>query len=77
MLWPDAPKWLTAAVYVALGWVAVIAFPQLVDELGVAGWRWSRRGGMLYTAGAVVYALRRPDPVPRPCSATTRSSTCS
>jgi hemolysin III len=64
MLWPDTPKWLTAAVYVTLGWVAVIAFPQLAGELGVTGMALVAGGGILYTAGAVVYALRRPDPVP-------------
>ena len=64
MLWPDTPKWLTAAVYVTLGWVAVIAFPELARELGVTGMALVVGGGVLYTAGAVVYALRRPDPVP-------------
>jgi hemolysin III len=64
MLWPDTPKWLTAAVYIALGWVAVIAFPQLVSELGVLGMSLIAGGGLLYTAGAVVYALQRPDPAP-------------
>jgi hemolysin III len=64
LLWPDTPKWLTAAVYVALGWVAVAAFPQLAGELGVAGMSLIAAGGVLYTAGAIVYALRRPDPAP-------------
>jgi len=64
MLWPDTPKWLTAAVYVALGWVAVAAFPQLAGEIGVAGMALIAGGGVLYTAGAVVYALKRPDPAP-------------
>ena len=64
LLWLDAPKWLTAAVYVALGWVAVIAFPELAAELGVGGMALVAGGGVLYTAGAVVYALRRPDPAP-------------
>jgi hemolysin III len=64
MLWPDTPKWLTAGVYVALGWVAVAAFPELAGELGVAGMALIAGGGVLYTAGAVVYALKRPDPAP-------------
>jgi hemolysin III len=64
LLWPDTPKWLTAAVYVALGWVAVIAFPELATELGVTGMALIAGGGVLYTVGAVVYALRRPDPAP-------------
>jgi hemolysin III len=51
-------------VYVALGWVAVAAFPDLIDELGVTGTALVVAGGLLYTAGALVYALKRPDPVP-------------
>ena len=64
LVWIDAPKLLTAIVYVALGWVAVAAFPDLFDELGVTGTALVVAGGLLYTAGALVYALRRPDPVP-------------
>ena len=64
MLWPDTPKWLTAGVYVALGWVAVAAFPELAGELGVGGMALIAGGGVLYTAGAIVYALKRPDPAP-------------
>jgi len=64
MLWPDTPKWLTAAVYVTLGWGAVIAFPELASELGFLGMFLVAGGGVLYTAGAIVYALRRPDPAP-------------
>ena len=64
LVWIDAPKWLKAAVYVALGWVAVIAMPALAQELGAVGVSLLMGGGLLYTAGAVVYALRRPDPAP-------------
>ena len=64
MFWPDTPKWLTATVYVTLGWVAVIAFPELASELGITGMGLVAGGGILYTVGAVVYALRRPDPAP-------------
>jgi hemolysin III len=64
LVWIDAPKLLTAIVYVALGWVAVAAFPDLIDELGLTGTALVVAGGLLYTAGAVVYAFRRPDPVP-------------
>jgi len=64
LLWIDAPKWLVALTYVLLGWVAVAAFPGLLDELGVAPTLLAGAGGVLYTLGAVVYALRRPDPAP-------------
>jgi len=65
LVWIDAPKWVFAAVYVALGWVSVAVFgelPAAVGWLGVAG---LAGGGLLYTAGAVVYASERPNPWPR------------
>jgi hemolysin III len=65
LAWIDAPRWLTAGTYVALGWVALIAFPQLAERLDAAPLTLIAIGGTLYTIGAVVYALRRPDPWPR------------
>ena len=64
LVWIDAPKWVVALTYVLLGWVAVAAFPQLYDAVGLTGITMVAGGGLLYTAGAVVYAVRRPDPVP-------------
>jgi hemolysin III len=64
LIWWDAPKWFTSAVYVSTGWVALIAMPQLWEEIGPAGVGLLVLGGALYTAGAVIYARRRPDPRP-------------
>jgi hemolysin III len=64
LLWIDAPAWLTASVYVTLGWVGVAAIPQLFSHAGVAWTTLLLVGGALYTLGAVAYALRRPDPWP-------------
>jgi hemolysin III len=64
LAWIDAPKWLVALIYVAIGWVALAAFPQLLSKLGVTATAMVAVGGLLYTAGAIVYARRRPDPVP-------------
>lgn len=64
LVWIDAPKALIAAVYVALGWVAIATFPQLLEEMGLGGTALVLAGGLLYTVGAVVYARRRPDPAP-------------
>jgi hemolysin III len=61
--WVRMPKWLSAGIGVALGWVGVVAFSQLL-KLDVLGLLLVLAGGLLYTAGAVVYARRRPDPVP-------------
>jgi hemolysin III len=64
LAWTKAPRWLGGTVYLALGWVAVVAMPQLFARLGVAGGLLLVAGGVVYSAGAAVYALRRPDPVP-------------
>jgi hemolysin III len=63
-LWVDAPKWLSAVIGIGLGWVAVVVFPQILDRVGIAGSLLVLAGGLAYTAGALVYALRRPDPLP-------------
>ena len=63
-VWVDAPKWLAAALAIALGWVAVIVFPQLVDGIGWDGTALTLAGGLLYTLGGLAYALRRPNPLP-------------
>jgi hemolysin III len=55
---------LGGTVYLALGWVAVVATPQLFTRLGLAGGLLLVAGGLVYSAGVAVYALRRPDPVP-------------
>ncbi|HEX2374239.1 MAG TPA: hemolysin III family protein [Actinomycetota bacterium] len=64
LAWPRAPRWLGGVVYLALGWVAVVATPQLFARLGVTGGLLIVAGGLVYSAGAAVYALRRPDPAP-------------
>ncbi len=64
LLWPTAPKWVNAVIAISLGWVAVAAAPELVDHAGLAATILLALGGLLYTAGAIVYATRRPDPRP-------------
>lgn len=64
LAWIDAPKWVTALTYVALGWVAIVALPAMVSELGWVATAMIGVGGILYTTGAVIYAVRRPDPAP-------------
>jgi hemolysin III len=65
LAWVDAPKWLMAVVYVALGWVGAVTTPQLLSRGGVGAVTLLAAGGVLYTVGAVIYALRRPDPSPK------------
>jgi hemolysin III len=64
MVWIGHPKWVSATVYLAIGWVAAAAFPELWSSLGPSGALLLAGGGLLYTAGAVVYATQRPDPNP-------------
>jgi hemolysin III len=64
LLWVDAPRLVTAGVYIAIGWVALASFPQMVDRVGITGTALVAVGGALYSAGAVIYALKRPDPAP-------------
>jgi len=65
LAWISAPRWLTAVTYLALGWVAVIMVPQLVERLHAAPLSLIAAGGILYTIGAVIYARGRPNPWPR------------
>ncbi|HTZ06185.1 MAG TPA: hemolysin III family protein [Gaiellaceae bacterium] len=62
--WVDAPKWLAAAIGLALGWVGVVAFPKLASTLDPAAVVLLGVGGLVYTAGAVVYVRRKPNPAP-------------
>jgi hemolysin III len=64
LAWVDAPEWLQALVYVLLGWVAVAALPGLISGIGLYATLLLAAGGLLYTVGALVYALKRPDPAP-------------
>ena len=64
-LFLDAPQWVVAIPYVVVGWCPVIVAPQLVRSLGWVGFALMLAGGLAYTAGALVYARKRPDPWPR------------
>jgi hemolysin III len=64
LAWITAPRVLVAGTYLALGWVAVIVTPQLIHHAGVAPTVLIAVGGLLYSVGATVYALKRPDPWP-------------
>ena len=65
LCWVAAPKWFSALVGLALGWVGVIVLPRFAHHEGIAPVILLAAGGLAYTAGAVVYAIRRPDPSPR------------
>jgi hemolysin III len=64
LCWVRAPKWLSAAIGLTLGWVGAVAFPQLL-KLSLAAILLVVASGLLYTLGAIVYARRRPNPRPQ------------
>lgn len=65
ILWVRAPKPVSAALYVGLGWAVVARWQAVVTGLGPVGFALMLCGGVLYTVGAVIYALRKPDPMPQ------------
>jgi hemolysin III len=65
LLWLNAPRWLSTALYLAIGWVAVLFMPDLIGGTNPATWILILVGGLLYSVGAVVYGLKRPNPAPR------------
>ncbi|MDQ5850815.1 MAG: hemolysin III family protein [Chloroflexota bacterium] len=59
------PRWIIATLYIGMGWVGVVVMPSLLRTLPAPASLLLLAGGMLYTVGAVVYALQRPNPLPR------------
>jgi hemolysin III len=64
LLWMGASRWLSVALYLGMGWVAVIAAPALFQAVPPRGMAWVLGGGLVYSVGAIVYGVRRPNPVP-------------
>ena len=64
LFWLDAPRWVPVGAGILLGWIGIVALPQIVEAAGVSGTVLVAAGGVLYTLGAIVYALRRPDLAP-------------
>jgi len=63
--WPHAPRWLAVPLYVALGWTVVVVIPDILQRGGVATLSLLIAGGVIYSLGAICYALRWPNPWPR------------
>ncbi len=60
VLWITCPKWFSSVVYIALGWVCVLVFGQLRALLPLGAFLWLLAGGIVYTIGGVIYALKLP-----------------
>jgi hemolysin III len=65
VLWVGAPRWLYTPCYIALGWAAVFFMPSFLHHGGAAVLALIIAGGVLYSAGAVIYGTKRPNPSPR------------
>jgi hemolysin III len=65
LLWIGAPRWLSVTLYVVLGWLVVVAVAPLLQALPAGALVWLFAGGACYTGGAMIYALKRPNPWPR------------
>jgi hemolysin III len=63
-LWMDAPRWLSVALYLGMGWSALVAAPTLFRVVPPGGIAWVLAGGVVYSAGALIYGLKRPNLVP-------------
>jgi hemolysin III len=64
ILWLDAPVWLSTAIYLGMGYMALLAAAPLAQAVSPGGLAWLLAGGLAYTVGAVIFAMERPNPVP-------------
>ena len=59
-IWVTCPKWFSSLIYIAMGWVCVFVFSSLWESLPLAGFLWLLSGGIIYTIGGIIYALKLP-----------------
>jgi len=62
--WLDAPVWLSTAIYLGMGYMALLAAAPLASAVGPGGLAWLVAGGVAYTVGAIIFTRERPDPFP-------------
>ncbi len=60
MFWVTCPKWFSSVLYIGMGWTCVLAFTQIINSLSTAGFAWLLAGGIIYTIGGIIYALKLP-----------------
>ncbi len=60
MFWVTCPKWFSSVLYISMGWICVLAFTQILNSLPTAAFGWLLAGGIIYTIGGVIYALKLP-----------------
>ncbi|MFH1059357.1 MAG: hemolysin III family protein [Pseudomonadota bacterium] len=64
LAWLEAPRWISTLIYLVMGWAALAAVAPLLEAMPAGALIWLGLGGLFYSAGAVIYALKRPDPWP-------------
>ena len=64
VIWIDVPRWLSVGIYLLMGWIGVVAIFPLAQAMPAAALAWLGIGGLFYSFGAVIYATKRPDPIP-------------
>ena len=60
LLWVTCPKWVSSVIYIGMGWVCILAMSQLVAGLSFGAFMWLLAGGLFYTVGGVIYAMKFP-----------------
>lgn len=60
--WVGCPKWVSSVLYIGMGWLCILAWPQIMESLSLQAFHWLLAGGIFYTAGGVIYALKLPFP---------------
>lgn len=60
MFWVTCPKWFSSILYIGMGWTCVLAFTQILNSLSKAAFGWLLAGGIIYTIGGIIYALKLP-----------------
>ena len=60
LLWVTCPKWISSVLYIVMGWTCVMALPQIYSALAGAAFFWLLAGGIFYTVGGVIYAVKMP-----------------
>lgn len=58
--WVYCPKWVSSVLYIGMGWTCVLAFTQILNSMSTAAFLWLLAGGLIYTAGGIIYALKLP-----------------
>ena len=58
--WVYCPKWVSSVLYIGMGWTCVLAFTQILNNMSPAAFAWLLAGGIIYTLGGVIYALKLP-----------------